>query len=167
MPALAPKRLALVAVVYVSFKYFHVTFASLVVSGLLFMKVIDNVSKLQKLRQQFAQSEGAYDRVTQLIGLTETNHEPPFGTAMPDTAGDFRFEILVVVAQEVGRAFQRELRLYARKHDRRRDRFGDVVDGADAETLLAEADRRMYLDKQDQKAGLSNKTVDMFASSSL
>jgi diguanylate cyclase (GGDEF)-like protein len=40
-------------------------------------------------------------------------------------------------------------------------------DGADAETLLAEADRRMYLDKQDQKAGLSNKTVDMFASSSL
>jgi len=84
--------LALVAVVYVSFTYFHVTFASLVVSGLLFMKVIDNVSKLQKLRQQFAQSEGAYDRVTQLIGLTETNHEPPFGTAMPDTAGDFRFE---------------------------------------------------------------------------
>jgi ATP-binding cassette subfamily C protein len=84
--------LALVAVVYVSFKHFHVTFASLVVSGLLFMKVIDNVSKLQKLRQQFAQSEGAYDRVTQLIDLTEANREPPFGTIRPDTAGDFRFE---------------------------------------------------------------------------
>ena len=84
--------LALVAVVYVSFKYFHVTFASLVVSGLLFMKVIDNVSKLQKLRQQFAQSEGAYDRVTQLIELTEANREPAFGTAAPDTGGDFRFE---------------------------------------------------------------------------
>lgn len=84
--------LALVAVIYVSFTYFHVSFASLVVSGLLFMKVIDNVSKLQKLRQQFAQSEGAYDRVTQLIALTEANREPAFGTAPPDTAGDFRFE---------------------------------------------------------------------------
>ena len=40
-------------------------------------------------------------------------------------------------------------------------------DGADAETLLAETDRRMYLDKQDQKAGHQNKPVDMFASSSL
>jgi ATP-binding cassette subfamily C protein len=84
--------LALVTVVYVSFRYFNVTLGSLVVSGLLFMKVIDNVGKLQKLRQQFAQSEGAYDRVKQLIELTEANHEPSFGTAKPDTTGDLCFE---------------------------------------------------------------------------
>ncbi len=84
--------LALLAVVYVSFTRFNVSFASLVVSGLLFMKVVDNVSKLQKLRQQFAQSESAYDRVTQLITLTEANREPAFGTLPPDTRGDFGFE---------------------------------------------------------------------------
>jgi len=84
--------LALLAVVYISFTFFNVSFASLVVSGLLFMKVVDNVSKLQKLRQQFAQSESAYDRVTQLIALTEANREPAFGTEAPDTRGDFRFE---------------------------------------------------------------------------
>jgi ATP-binding cassette subfamily C protein len=84
--------LALVAVIYVSFIYFQVSFASLVVSGVLFMKVINNVTKLQKLQQQFAQSEGAYDRVTQLIALTETNREPAFGSKAPDTRADFRFE---------------------------------------------------------------------------
>jgi diguanylate cyclase (GGDEF)-like protein len=40
-------------------------------------------------------------------------------------------------------------------------------DGANAESLLAEADRRMYIDKQDHKSGLVHKTVDIFASSSL
>ncbi len=84
--------LALVAVIYVSFTYFQVSFASLVVSGVLFMKVINNVTKLQKLQQQFAQSEGAYDRVTQLIALTETNREPAFGSTAPDTRANFRFE---------------------------------------------------------------------------
>ena len=43
-------------------------------------------------------------------------------------------------------------------------------DGADAETLLAEADRKMYQEKQDRKAAVRmpvNKTVDSFAYSSL
>lgn len=43
-------------------------------------------------------------------------------------------------------------------------------DGADAESLLAEADRRMYLEKQDRKAAQRppvNKPIDMFAYSSL
>lgn len=84
--------LALVAVIYVSFVFFKVSFASLVVSGVLFLKVINNVTKLQKLQQQFAQSEGAYDRVTQLIALTESNREPAFGSTVPLTTADFRFE---------------------------------------------------------------------------
>ncbi len=84
--------LALVAVIYVSFVYLQVSFASLVVSGVLFLKVINNVTKLQKLQQQFAQSEGAYDRVTQLIALTESNRETPFGSITPGTTADFRFD---------------------------------------------------------------------------
>ena len=84
--------LALVAVIYVSFIYFHVSFASLLVSGLLFMQVVGNVTRLQKLQQQFVQAESAHDRVTQLISLTEANREPAFGDLPPDADADFRFE---------------------------------------------------------------------------
>ncbi|WP_421693396.1 ABC transporter ATP-binding protein [Aestuariivirga sp.] len=84
--------LALVAVIYVSFIYFHVSFASLLVSGLLFMQVVGNVTRLQKLQQQFVQAESAHDRVTQLISLTEANREPAFGSLAPDAGADFRFE---------------------------------------------------------------------------
>jgi ATP-binding cassette subfamily C protein len=84
--------LALIAVIYAAFTYFQVSLAALVVSGLLFMKVVGNVSKLQKLQQQFANAEVAYQRVTQLTALAEANRETGFGTGAPDTAGDFRFE---------------------------------------------------------------------------
>ena len=71
--------------------YFHVSLGELVVSGLLFMKVVMNVSKLQKTEQQFANAEGAYDRVTQLISLTEANREPAYGKTPPDTECRFSF----------------------------------------------------------------------------
>ena len=84
--------LALIAVIYIAFTYLNVSLAALVVSGLLFLKVVGNVTKLQKMQQQFANAESAHDRMLQLIALTEANREPSFGTAPPDTTADFRFE---------------------------------------------------------------------------
>jgi ATP-binding cassette subfamily C protein len=84
--------IALVTVVYVSYTRFQVSLASLLVSGVLFMKVVDNLTRLQKLRLQFAQSQGAFDRISQLIALTEANRESSFGTLPPDTRADFRLE---------------------------------------------------------------------------
>jgi len=84
--------LSLIAVIYIAFTYLNVSLAALVVSGLLFLKVVGNVTKLQKIQQQFANAESSHDRMLHLISLTETNREPPFGTAQPDTAADFRFE---------------------------------------------------------------------------
>jgi ATP-binding cassette subfamily C protein len=84
--------LALIAVIYIAFTYFQVSLAALVVSGLLFMKVVSNVTKLQKIQQDFANAEAAHDRVMQLIALTEANREPSHGKTAPDTASDFHFE---------------------------------------------------------------------------
>lgn len=84
--------LAFISVIYVAFTYFKVSLGTLVVSGLLFMKVVQNITKLQKLEQQFANAEAAHERVTQLIALTDANREPAYGTIRPETNADFRFE---------------------------------------------------------------------------
>lgn len=84
--------IALCVVIYVSYTYFHVTIASLLVGGILFMKVLDNFGKLQRLLQQSAQTEASYDRVQQLIALTEAHREPSRGRLAPDATGDCRFE---------------------------------------------------------------------------
>ena len=88
----AVMAVALCFVIYVSYTYFQVTITALLVGGILFMKVLDNFGKLQRLLQQSAQTQAAYDRVQQLITLTETNREPSRGTLEPDPTGDCRFE---------------------------------------------------------------------------
>jgi len=88
----AVMALSLCFVIYVSYTYFHVSITALLVGGILFMKVIDNFSKLQRLLQQSAQTQAAYDRVQHLIAITEANREPSPGTLEPDTTGDCRFE---------------------------------------------------------------------------
>ena len=88
----AVMAVALCLVIYVSFTYFHVTITALLVGGILFMKVLDNFGKLQRLLQQSIQTQAAYDRVQQLIVLTEGHREPQSGTLEPDTTGDCRFE---------------------------------------------------------------------------
>ena len=88
----AVMAVALCFVIYVSHTYFQVTITALLVGGILFMKVLDNFGKLQRLLQQSAQTQAAYDRVQQLISLTESNREPSRGTLEPDATGDCRFE---------------------------------------------------------------------------
>jgi ATP-binding cassette subfamily C protein len=84
--------LALIAVIYIAFSYFDISLGTLLVSGLLFMKVVQNITKLQKLEQQFANSEGSHERVMQLIAITEASREPAHGVITPDSKADFRFE---------------------------------------------------------------------------
>ena len=48
---------------------------------------------------------------------------------------DFLFQVLVLVAQEVGRVFDLELGAYARQHHGRADRFGDVIGRAQLQTV--------------------------------
>ena len=88
----AVMAIALCVVIYISYTSFQVTITALLVGGILFMKVLDNFGKLQRLLQQSAQTQGAYDRVQELITLTEANREPAHGTRQPDTTGDCRFE---------------------------------------------------------------------------
>ena len=88
----AVMAIALCVVIYVSYTYFQVTITALLVGGILFMKVLDNFGKLQRLLQQSAQTQGAYDRVQHLIALTEANRESARGTKEPDARGDCRFE---------------------------------------------------------------------------
>lgn len=88
----AVMAIALCVVIYVSHIYFHVTITALLVGGILFMKVLDNFGKLQRLLQQSAQTQAAYDRVQHLITLTEANREPAGGSNEPDATGDCRFE---------------------------------------------------------------------------
>ncbi|MCA3555872.1 ABC transporter ATP-binding protein [Aestuariivirga sp.] len=88
----AVMAIALCLVIYISYTYFHVTITALLVGGILFMKVLDNFGRLQRMLQQSAQTEASYDRLEQLIALTEANREPARGTLAPDAAGDCRFE---------------------------------------------------------------------------
>lgn len=88
----AVMAIALCLVIYISYSFFHVTITALLVGGILFMKVLDNFGKLQRILQQSVQTQAAYDRVEQLIEVTEANRELARGTREPDTTGDCRFE---------------------------------------------------------------------------
>lgn len=82
--------LTITAVIYVAYLHFNVTLDALVVSGVLLIKSVNNVSQLQKLRQQFAHSETAYNRMTALIGDVEAHREIATGDMMPDTRAPMR-----------------------------------------------------------------------------
>ena len=88
----AVMAISLCVVIYISYTYFQITITALLVGGILFMKVLDNFGKLQRLLQQSAQTQAAYDRVQQLIAVTEANREPSPGRQEPDATGDCRFE---------------------------------------------------------------------------
>jgi ATP-binding cassette subfamily C protein len=64
----------------------------LAVSGMIFLQIIQSVSRLQKFLVISAQVEGAYVRVEQLIGLAEAQKESKSGSAAPSTDKPCRFE---------------------------------------------------------------------------
>ncbi|WP_421693700.1 ABC transporter ATP-binding protein [Aestuariivirga sp.] len=84
--------LTIAAAIYVAYSSFNVTLDSLVVSGFLLIKSVNNISQLQKLRQQFAHSESAYRRMNALIKEAEDNRETAGGRLPPDTTAAYRVE---------------------------------------------------------------------------
>ncbi|MCB1005158.1 MAG: ABC transporter ATP-binding protein, partial [Acidimicrobiales bacterium] len=82
---------AIGGVVYVAHTFWQVPLAELLVGGVIFLKVIQNATRLQRMLQLSVQVESAYERLTQLISLSEANREVRPGTAEPDTRADCKF----------------------------------------------------------------------------
>jgi ATP-binding cassette subfamily C protein len=74
-------------VVFVAHSYWNTALAELLVGGVIFFRVIQNISKLQRQLQTSAQVESAYIRLEELIHLAEANREHrPGKTPVPHHA---------------------------------------------------------------------------------
>ncbi len=87
----AMTAIAVGVVLYVSSVFWQVPLPQLVVGGVIFMRVIQNVAKLQRLMQQMVQVESAYERLGELIKKAEENREVHSGTKEPNLRGACRF----------------------------------------------------------------------------
>jgi ATP-binding cassette, subfamily C, bacterial len=83
--------IALGTIVYLAYSTWNVGLAELLVGGVILLKVVQNVTKLQRLLQQSVQVESAYERVEELLRHSEANQEVHTGTAAPETKADCRF----------------------------------------------------------------------------
>ena len=79
------------AVAYLAYTYLDVPLAQLLVGGVVFLRVVQNITRLQRMLQQSVQIESSHERMTELIALAEANRERRTGTAEPDTSADCRF----------------------------------------------------------------------------
>ena len=80
------------AIVYTSYTLWKTPIAELVVSGIIFLKIVSNVTRLQRFLQQSVEVESAYHRVTELVTFTEANRESWEGKQEPLVDADFRFD---------------------------------------------------------------------------
>ena len=87
----AMTAIAIGAVLYVSNILWQIPLPQLVVGGVIFMRVIQNVAKLQRLMQQMVQVESAYERLSELITNAEENREVHTGTNEPRLHAACRF----------------------------------------------------------------------------
>ena len=87
----AMTAIAIGAVLYVSNVLWQIPLPQLVVGGVIFMRVIQNVAKLQRLMQQMVQVESAYERLSELIAKAEDNREVHSGTKEPKLRAACRF----------------------------------------------------------------------------
>jgi len=78
-------------VIYFAHTYWHTPIADLVVSGILFLKVVLNATKLQRWLQQSVEVESAYERVTTLVSLAHAKKEELTGKSAADLDSDCRF----------------------------------------------------------------------------
>lgn len=87
----AMTAIAVGTVLYVSNVFWQIPLPQLVVGGVIFMRVIQNVAKLQRLMQQMVQVESAFERLGELIKKAEENREVHTGTKEPMLRGACRF----------------------------------------------------------------------------
>ena len=84
--------ISVAGIIYVVHTYWQTPISELVVSGVLFLKIVSNTGKLQRWLQQTVQVESSYERLTELVALAESQKEELAGTAAPDMDADFRLE---------------------------------------------------------------------------
>ncbi|MNS60766.1 hypothetical protein D3C72_937770 [compost metagenome] len=105
-------------------------------------KIAETRQAAHLLRQRLQVMRGAADMVARLAvaRLGQRGHGVDGDVLQRrhflHAALHFRFQVLVLVAQEILHLLHRQLRPDARQHDGRRDRLGDVVDGAQGQAQL-------------------------------
>jgi ATP-binding cassette subfamily C protein len=83
--------ISVAGVMYFAHTVWHTPIAELIVAGILFLKVVTNVTKLQRWLQQTVMVESAYERLIELVALAEARKEELSGRSEPDFEADFRF----------------------------------------------------------------------------
>jgi ATP-binding cassette subfamily C protein len=83
--------IAVGVVVYISYVMWETPLTQLLVGGVIFMRVIQNVSRLQRMMQQMVQVESAYERLTGLIAIADAEREVHPGTRTPQSKASCRF----------------------------------------------------------------------------
>jgi len=83
--------LVIAAGVYTAHALWNISLAELIVSALIFLKIVELVSKLQQAIQRSVQVESAYLRTMELIEIAEANREKPMGQIEPVLAVACRF----------------------------------------------------------------------------
>ena len=80
------------AVVYSAYTLLGATLPELLVTGILFFQIVNNLTKLQKQLQTAVVLEGSYVRTIELIGQAEAQKEMHAGTTAPSPGTGFKFE---------------------------------------------------------------------------
>ena len=79
-------------IIYVVYTVWQTPISELVVTAVLFLKVVSNFTKLQRWLQQTVQVESAYERLTQLVARAESQKEELSGKVTPNLNSEIRFE---------------------------------------------------------------------------
>ncbi len=84
--------ISVTGIIYVVHTVWQTPISELVVSGILFLKVVSNAMRLQRSLQQAVQVENSYERLTELVVLTESHKEELLGKSEPDLKANIHFE---------------------------------------------------------------------------
>lgn len=77
---------------YFAYSRWNVTLPEIVLFGVIFLKINDIISKVQKAVQQSVKFERSYERIVEQIALADAHRETNPGTAVPMLNRDCRFE---------------------------------------------------------------------------
>ena len=80
------------AVAYSAYTLFGSTLPELLITGIVFFQIVNNLTKLQKQLQTAVVIEGAYVRTIELIRRAEEQKESHAGNARPDLGAGCKFE---------------------------------------------------------------------------
>ncbi len=80
------------AVAYLAYTLLGASLPEILVTGIVFFQIVNNITKLQKQLQAAVVIEGAYVRTVELIKKAETQRETHTGSIAPDLGAGCKFE---------------------------------------------------------------------------